>query len=352
MQPQVVHEAEVHRQHIRLKIPISIEIDGTAFTVDDWSMGGFGIMSEMTSRQPGERFSVKLMFPFEDFDVTLRLDCQMVYILEDNTRFGCRFLGLSQGQLALFRYLVDAYLSGEIVSGGDILAIAGRDNTAAVRERTAGFNPYAEEETWGRRVKRIVGYSALALAGIGLVALVGLGVQERFFTVRAETAVIHTPMYRLRAPAPGVMSPLVLPTLLSPGTPVARIETNDGRFLRIESPCDCVHFEWLVAPGQFAEQGEEIALLVAANQPLLVRAQVAFDKATGLGQGDLALIDVPGRDGQMRGQVESVDFSPSLRRVDGAVGLEPSRRQAEVIIRPDQPFEFEDLGSMVTVRFP
>ncbi len=352
MQPQVVHEAEVHRQHVRLKIPISVEIDGTAFTVDDWSMGGFGIMSEMTSRQPGERFPVKLMFPFEDFDVTLRLDCQMVYILEDNSRFGCRFLGLSQGQLALFRYLVDAYLSGEIVSGGDLLALAGRDNTAAVRERSAGFNPYAEEETWGRRIKRIVGYGALALAGIGLVAALGLGVQERFFTVRAENAMIHTPLYRLRAPAPGIMSPLNFPTLLTPGTPIARIETTDGRFLRVDSPCDCTLVGWRVAANQFAEQGEEIALLAAANQPLLVRAQVAFDKATQLDQGDLALIEVPGRTGQMRGQVESIDFGQVMWRGDGDMGLESNRRLAVVTIRPDQPFEFEDLGSMVAVRFP
>jgi alginate biosynthesis protein Alg44 len=351
MQPQVVHEAEVHRQHIRLKIPIAVEIDGTAFTVDDWSMGGFGILSEMTSRQPGERFPVKLVFPFEDFDVTLRLDCQMVYILEDNTRFGCRFLGLSQGQLALFRYLVDAYLSGEIVSGGDILAIAGRDNAAAIRERSAGFNPYAEEESWGRRLKRVAGYSLLTIAGLGLLALVGLGVQERFFTVRAETAIIETPVFRLRAPAPGIMTPLILPNLLAPGTPVARIETADGQFMRIESPCDCVLYEWLVQPGQFAEQGEEVALLVAADQPLLVRAQVEFDKAMRLSQGDLALIDVPGRD-QMRGQIERIDFRPSLRRAEDGFAAQPTRRFATVVIRPDQPFEFEDLGSMVAIRFP
>ena len=352
MQPQVVHEAEVHRQHIRLKIPISVEIDGTAFTVDDWSMGGFGIQSEITSRQPGERFAVKLVFPFEDFDVTLRLDCQMVYILEDNTRFGCRFLGLSQGQLALFRYLVDAYLSGEIVSGGDILAVAGRDNSAAIRERGAGFNPYAEEDSWGRRLKRIAGYSLLGVVGLGLVVAVGLGVQERFFTVRAETAVIETPVVRLRAPAPGIMAPLILPNLLAPGTPVAGIETADGRFVRIESPCDCVLYEWLIQPGQFAEQGEEVAILVAADQPLLVRAQVDFDKASRLSQGDLALIDVPGRPEQMRGQIERIDFRPSLRRADQGFGIEPGRRVATVVIRPDQPFEFEDLGSMVAVTFP
>lgn len=352
MQPQVVHEAEVHRQHVRLKIPISVEIDGTAFTVDDWSMGGFGIMADVTSRQPGERFAVKLVFPFEDFDVTLRLDCQMVYILEDNTRFGCRFLALSQGQLALFRYLVDAYLSGEIVSGGDILAIAGRDSAATIREREGRYDRFGEADGWGQRLKRFTGYTILTLAGIGLIGLVGFGIQERFFTVQAENAVIETPVVRLRAPAAGIMTPLILPNLLAPGTPVARIETMDGSFVRIESPCDCVLYEWLVTPGQFSEQGEEVALLVAADQPLLVRAQVPFEQAMQLEQGDLALIDVPGRPEQMRGQIERIDYRPSLRGGATTVGPAPQRRYAQVVIRPDQPFEFEDLGSMVGVRFP
>ena len=31
MKPQIVHEAEIHRQHVRLRIPISVEIDGTRY---------------------------------------------------------------------------------------------------------------------------------------------------------------------------------------------------------------------------------------------------------------------------------------------------------------------------------
>ena len=80
MQPQIVHEAEVHRQHVRLRIPIAIEIDGTRYGVDDWSMGGVGRGRAITSRQPGERFPARLIFPFEDFEIALRLDCQMVYV--------------------------------------------------------------------------------------------------------------------------------------------------------------------------------------------------------------------------------------------------------------------------------
>jgi hypothetical protein len=99
--------------------------------------------------------------------------------------------------------------------------------------------------------------------------------------VRAESAVIETPVVRLRAPAAGIMAPLILPTLLAPGTPVARVETAEGGFVRIESPCDCILHEWLIAPGQFAEQGEEVALLVAADQPLLVRAKSPSSRRTG-----------------------------------------------------------------------
>ena len=85
-QTQIVHEAEVHRQHVRLRIPIAVEIDGTRYAVDDWSMGGVGVASLITSRQPGERFPARLIFPLEDFEIALRLDCQMVYVEPDLPR--------------------------------------------------------------------------------------------------------------------------------------------------------------------------------------------------------------------------------------------------------------------------
>ena len=345
MQPQVVHEAEVHRQHVRLKIPIVVEIDGSRFTVDDWSMGGFGILAEMSSRQPGESFPARLIFPFEDFEVSLRLDCQMVYILDDSTRFGCRFLSMSRGQLSLFRYLVDAYLSGEMVSGGDILHIAGRENSAEAREQPLSFTPYAEEETLGRKIKRVAGYALLLLVGAGLVGTVALGFQDRFFTVRAESAVIHAPMTRIRAPLAGILRPLDTPPLLEPGMAIARLESADTPSTFIDSPCACVIIEWPATPGGFVQQGEEIAVLVSADSPLTVRAKVAFADALEMREGDIAEVTIPGRTGLMRGQIQSIDFKPDL-------GGSGNNRATTVTIRPDEPFDFTDLGSIVSVRFP
>jgi alginate biosynthesis protein Alg44 len=353
MQLQIVHEAEVHRQHVRLKIPIVVEIDGTRFNIDDWSMGGFGIESEMSSRQPGERFPVRMVFPFEDFEVSLRLDCQMVYIVEDNSRFGCRFLGLSQGQLALFRYLVDAYLSGEIVSGGDILAIAGRDNSAEARVNPLSFNPYSEEEAAGRRVKRLVGFGLLGVAGLALVGLTGLGFKDRFLTPEAESAVIEAPIFRVRATGDGILEGREITDLLRRGDQIGSIAGVSGQVSRLESPCECAFVEWLAVPGQFVQAGEPVAALVAADRPLVARAQVELAVAERLRLGDVAEIIIAGRSEPLLGQIERIDVKPRLSQLAAAETQAPvSTRLAQVIIRPDKPFSFEELGSLARVRFP
>ena len=169
MQPQIVHESEVHRQHVRLKIPIQAEVDGIRYQVDDWSIGGFGVESVMTSRQPGEHFPVKLIFMFEEFDMTMRFDARMVYADQDHGRFGCAFLGVSQQQMEVFRYLVDAYLSGEVVSAGDILQVRARDNTAPARLQ-AIYNPYGENELWAARLRRYGTIAGFGLAGLAAAA--------------------------------------------------------------------------------------------------------------------------------------------------------------------------------------
>ena len=89
---------------------------------------------------------------------------------------------LSQQQTGVFRYLVDAYLSGEVVSAGDILQVRGRDNTAQARLQ-AIFNPYGEK-SWGGQAAALRHHRRLrpgrARCWCGLVAL---GIKDRFFTV-------------------------------------------------------------------------------------------------------------------------------------------------------------------------
>src|SRR5215210_6143831 len=40
---QVVHEAEAQRQHARYRLPARVRVNGTTYTIHDWSVGGFSI---------------------------------------------------------------------------------------------------------------------------------------------------------------------------------------------------------------------------------------------------------------------------------------------------------------------
>lgn len=348
MQLPIVQEAEIHRQHVRLRIPIGIEIDDTRYQADDWSMGGVGVVAPMSTRQPGERFPARLVFPFEDFGLTMQVDCRMVYVDAEAPRFGCQFLALSKGQIALFRYVVDAYLSGEIVSAGDILAVLGQNGAAEARVQRL-FEAMNAQETKGRRLRRLIGYMLFVLAGLLLIGLVAAGLRERYLVIATERAAIEAPLHRLAAPAAGIVE-AAGEGLLRPGDVAARLRTPDGATLPVPSPCECVLDEWHVQPGQSAQPGQTIATLVAADRPLVVRAQLPFEQASRLRLGQPAEVTVPGQDEPYRGQIDRIDFKLRPQR-PGELPQPGADRLIPVIIRPDRPFDFDNLGYVVRVRF-
>ena len=91
----------------------------------------------LTPRKPDEHFWVRLIFPFEEFELTMRREARMVYIDQGHGRFGCVFLGVSERHAEVLRYLVDAYLAGELVSAGDLLQARAREDTPPVPMQTA-----------------------------------------------------------------------------------------------------------------------------------------------------------------------------------------------------------------------
>jgi alginate biosynthesis protein Alg44 len=353
MQPQIVHESEVHRQHVRLKIPIQVEVDGIRYQVDDWSVGGFGVESVMTSRQAGEHVPVKLIFTFEEFDMTMRFDARMVYADQDHGRFGCAFLGVSQQQMEVFRYLVDAYLSGEVVSAGNILQVRVRDNSAPIRLQ-ALHNPYGEDELWAARLRRYGTIAGFGLAGLALLVLVALGIRNQFFTVASTNAVVEAPTVAIRAPIVGRFVAALQPAqAVPPGTVLGMLRGLDGTVVTLESPCDCAVLELPGLNGQHYQVGAPLVILIEADRPLLVRAQLPLEEADRLELGDRAEIRVPGEDAPRYGQIERIDLRPgreALRNPDAELPI--GRRLAQVMVRPDRPFELDDFGALVALRFP
>ncbi len=347
MANEIVHETEIHRQHVRLRIPIAVEVDGARLTVDDWSLGGFGVLGDLPRRRPGDRFPVRLHLPFEDFELSLEVGCELVYRLEDGSRFGCRFTGLAPGQLALFRYLVDAYLSGELVAAGDVLAAHAR---AAAEIPSPGLVGEPGRGTLGARLRRALKFLLLLALGAGLGGLAWLGARERWLTVRAEAAIVEAPVVRLVAPATGRLRPGEPEPVLAVGGAIGTIETETGP-TPLVSPCECSLVDWLAETGQQVEAGEAVALLAAIDRPLLVRASVAARAGRRLAAGDAALIELPGAHGSVRGRVERIDLRPQLLGLAGGDPVTAARRPLVVIVRPERPLDFELLGTPVEVRF-
>lgn len=348
MAQAILHETEVHRQHVRLRIPIGAEIDGLRFTVDDWSLGGFGVLGALPQRRPGERFPVRLHLPFEDFELALEVEAELVYRLDDDSRFGCRFVALSAGQQALFRYVVDAYLSGELVQAGDLLAVHARSVAPIGAARAAEARP---RRGLAARLRTAVGVLAGLSAGAGLLVLGWLGVRERWLVVRAEAAIVAASVVRVAAPAAGRLEPAEVEPVVPVGGPLGALAADDGTLLPLASPCECALLEWLASAGQRVEAGETVALLASVDEPLVVRASVPPRPGRMPAPGDPAEIRLPGGGGTVRGRVERIDLKGQLLGLAAGDPLAAARRPLLLVVRPERPLDFELLGTPVEVRF-
>jgi hypothetical protein len=162
--------------------------------------------------------------------------------------------------------------------------------------------------------------------------------------------VIEAPLYTLRAGAAGTVE-AGNEGLLRPGDPAARLRRPDGSVVPVASPCECVLDEWLIAPGGTAQPGDVLATLVAADRPLVVRAELPLADARRLRIGQQAVVLVPGHAEPWRGQVEAIDFKLRPARPGEPRRLGDAPATVPVIVRPDRPFEFDNQGYRVSVRF-
>lgn len=351
MQPQIVHDSEIHRQHVRLKIPVQVELDGVRYQVDDWSLGGFGVESVMTARQPGEHFWARMIFPFEEFEMSMRLEARMVYADHEHGRFGCALAGFSKEQMAVFRYLVDAYLSGELVSAGDVLQV--RAIGASAHRPPIPDDLDRQDRLPARFGEGSLKRLALGLAGLALLALIAFGVLERFRVATADGGFVDAAIRQVRAPANGPFLALVTrgESVLN-GDLLGTVQLEQGVSRPVTSPCDCVVIDRLIGDGETVQTGDALFAMVRAGDAPVVRAQLPLDRVERLEIGDRVEFRMPGRPGVMSGEVERIDLRPRLeeiRRSDATFAI--ARHQAQVVVRPDRPLEPEDVGALVRLRF-
>lgn len=349
MSTQIYHEAESQRQFVRVRIPIYVEIDQARYLVDDWSVAGFGVLQAIKGHNVNDRFPARLIFTFENFELACTLESKLIYVDSNPARFGCLFVDVGPGQSSLLRHILDGYLAGEIVNAGDILRVVGRDSAAARQPAMASST--GRTRSAGAKIGAVLGSLVLLAAGAGLGYLAWLGIQERWLLTRAEYAVIEAPIFRVRAADAGAVERGDVPLLITAGEDIAAIRRSDGQSIPVASPCECTLVSWSVGVGENVVQGDTVAVLVAADRPLMVRARLRSVDASRLSPGSVAEIEVPGQSGTVRGTLERIDHRANLVAATKDAQKSYKSSFVEVLIRPETPLDFDTLGMTPIVTF-
>jgi len=344
---RVVHEAERERQHARYRIAATAVVNGDVCEVVNWSLDGLCIQGSGKAIAVGDRLEVELRFDFEGLRMSLSISTKALWCRTDLDLIGLQFVDLHDRERSTLRYVIDAFLSGSVVSAGDLIHIVGRENFGPERvapiERQAPTNP-----TW-----RIVRTSFLVLVLIALVGFSFTTISRRLTTVEATWATIEAPLVVVRAPQPSYFQPidLVAGNVLDEGDNVALVELVGGGAVAVDSPCRCSVVEIHARHRDFVGQGEPIVSLLPENEPIYIRAGVPWEDLRSITMGDRAEIrlasgeTIGGRVSKLEtGMGQALRLSSPLKSEAGA-----TETSADVLIRPDRPLPVTKLDEAVWV---
>lgn len=328
----VVHEAIDERQYVRTKIPAKVLLDGNGLKnleceIQDISLGGLGLIYDRPLAM-GSLFNASIRLKLNQID--LSIDAKIKIVSQRGHEVGAEFVDLDRQKRDILRYIISAYMSGEIADINGLFNVMQRENY--IKERKQKHN---SSRTAGDRLKAAVGtllFLALGLAAIGLIAYKSYLL---FFRVQAAQAIVSANAYVVAMPDNGYVKYLLKPdqTQVAVGEPVASVSSQlaatfttpsdlqalanlsqtdlqllMGRALIetvIASPCDCDVF----FPGQkldgYAYKYAPLMHLLPRNEGLFVKATIPFDQLDKMARVDSVRMQVLGIDEPINGSVVS-----------------------------------------------
>lgn len=362
---QVVHEAIDERQHIRTRIPASAVLTAgsrppISCQVADVSLGGVGLLCEK-GVEVGDVYQIEIKLNLNRIDLSFKAKVK-VLSLKDGLA-GTQFVDLDPQKADVLRYIISAYLSGDIADINGLVNVMQRENYIKERKKKAVLQRTAWE-----RVK--AGLGTLFFISLGLLALAYVVYQAYllFFRIPAAQAMVSTDAYVISMPENGNVRFLIpeTQTQVSAGEPVASVSTQLGTSLTsaedlaalmnlapddvgallnrasfetvISSPCDCVvHYQRNQRNG-FGYKGDALVHLLPQNEPMVIRASVPYEKMDRLRRTQRVSVQVYGADAAVDGRI----VGASLNEQTEMVVLE---------IEPEQALSISDYNQPAWVNF-
>jgi mannuronan synthase len=335
---KIVHESEIHRHHIRIALPASAVVNGNTYKVSDLSSGGFSINSKDTF--PLEPLNVKLLFAFDSFSFHLDVNARLVY--KDKDKAGFSFAALNARKISLLNYIIKSYLSGLIITEGDIINVASRNDFSKLREK-----PKSNDNTFKKGWTKIVPVGALFLIGFTGLFLLFSNIYETAVIIKSPFGIVESETYTARAETNGIFH-----SLLAQGTrkvikdqPLGVIKANSslpddaaGNYI-LKSPCDCIIAQQQAKEGEFRALGEPLFELTPLSARPWVIANLTPDQMYRLKLQDSAYVRIIGESKFVEGNI--TEFLPPSFNKDFV----------QVKVKTKEPLPLEAVSRQAYVEF-
>ncbi|MBB4039005.1 alginate biosynthesis protein Alg44 [Microvirga flocculans] len=339
---KITHEAEVQRQHPRYRFPVKCLYNGKQIAVIDISVGGLGLRDGGMEIKPGSVLDLTLAFPFSGYELTLPLHAEVRYVAEEHSRIGLRFVDVSPRQHSLIRFVLDAYLAGDVVEAGDILEVVSRRNDGKTREVPARPQPQGFVTRLSRYGRCAAGYAGIAAVTFLLLGFVGMGAFERLYMIPAQSALITADLITVPAPSNGQLTFVAAGHEIKAGEPLLTIQEPHGNSVVIDSPCDCVVQLRYSRAASFVREGEPVLTLREKNSSPYITASISQDQSLRLYRGASAVVEYSNGSRVREAKLERVPIVTE----DSA-----NSENVQIKIVPGQLLEPTSIGEPVSVVF-
>ena len=357
----VVHESESQRQYVRVRMPAWLQLEtrrgSVSFPVNNLSAGGAAFTDAENDFREHALLRGKLLMGIDAIEIGIPISLKILRIDRDGV-CGCRFEDLGKAEIAALRQLITAYVSGEIVSVGEVLHTLNRENFGPPRRQNAApASPRGLE-----RLNAMAGTAALLVIGLAAFAFAGSQLYDHVLKAPARSAHVAGPSHLITMPRNGVFHSLVPEDgQVDRGSPLASFETPMLEVVRgeaaaanltperinqlinekvsgtITSPCDCVVKTRYVSDGQYASAGQPVLELLPREFTPHVIAGFSFDNAAMIRQNTKVSFRIAGDPRARHGRVVNVRSIRPQEKLAGdvAITIEPSEDlPASAISRP------------------
>lgn len=316
VKPNLVHESESQRQYARVKIPAKLmfKLNGVIkrHKLADISAGGFAFY-DTDKAITKSHYVGHIEFCIEGFSFVLPVQFDAKIITQEG-RVGCCFQGMSPTEIASLRHIIAAFLSGELVTTGDMLNILSRENFTKARA-----NKLSQGLSGIAKLKAVAGSIAFFAIGLLAFAFVVTKVSGVVFVAKSTSAEVVADTYTLTTPREGVVklnvsvgdrvhagdilgsfsSPLFsylsdtigLESLTTEAIKQVNEQSYSGGLI---SPCDCIVEDIVFPTGGYATKGEQILQLVPVDVKPHLEATFDMRDYSLLNPGDSITFNVAG----------------------------------------------------------